>query len=133
MTNLSTLSLEDLKKLEAEVAAKRDAYIHAELGKDLTPYNRANSTTPLDNHIYEIVSEISRRERPAKEAAEQAAFAAEWTLEAFTARRAAWNTEVTKLPRTAKGLKFEDVRALEARLGYTMDDLKRAKALLGIA
>lgn len=133
MTDLSVLSLESLKTMAAEVSARRDVYIFAELGKTITPYNRANSETPLDNEIYLISNEIDRRERSAREAAEKAAFAAEWTAEAFAARRAAWNTAVAKLPRDAKGIKFEDIRALEGRLGYTMDDLKRAKATLGIA
>lgn len=129
MTDLTALSLDELHQAAADVSALRDRYIHAELGKALTPYNRANSETPLDERAYEISVEIARRERAAKDAA----FATEWTAETFAARRAAWNAEVTKLPRDAKGIKWDAIRALEARLGYTMDDLKRAKAMLGIA
>lgn len=128
MTDLSALTLESLKTLEAEVSALRDTYIRAELGKAVTPFNRANSKTPLDGRVYEIVSEIMRRKQPAKDT-----FATAWTAEVFATRRAAWNAESVKLPRSAKGIKFEDLRALEARLGYTMDDLKRAKAMLGVA
>lgn len=133
MSDLSTLSLEDLKKLEAEVSALRDSYIHAELGKALTPFNRANSTTPLDDRMYEIATEVFRREKPIKDAAEKDAFAAEWTLDRFNARRAEWNTEFAKLPRSAKGVHISDVRRLEDRLGYTVEALKRAKAMLGVA
>lgn len=133
MTDLTTLSLSELKTLESQVATLRDKYIHAELGKALTDYNRANSTTPLDGRMTQVLDEIGRRERPAREAAEKAAFEAEWTVEVFTARRAEWNAEMAKLPKHAKGIKWEDVRALEQRLGYTMEQLKRAKAALGIA
>lgn len=130
MTGLAALPLEELKALEAEVSARRDA--HAELGKALTPYNRANSVTPLDDRIYEIASEILRREQPIKEAAEAAAFAAEWTLERFSARRDEWNVEFAKLPRSSEGVHISDVRDLEDRLGYTVEALKRAKAMFGL-
>jgi hypothetical protein len=57
------------------------------------------------------------------------AFAAEWTLEVTQARRAAWNAEVDAS--IAKGIKPDGRLAykIEQRLGYTLDDLKRAKAL----
>lgn len=55
-----------------------------------------------------------------------AAFAEEWTLEVFTARRAAWNAEVVKC-KTHRA-----VSDLAQRLGYGLSDLKKAKDILVI-
>lgn len=61
--------------------------------------------------------------------AEKAEFAAAWTLDVLTARRAAWNEAVARRqPKT-----FAAARELERDMGYTIADIKRAKALHGIA
>lgn len=61
--------------------------------------------------------------------AEKAEFAAEWTLEILTARRAAWNAAVARrAPKTPAA-----VAQLGADLGYRLQDIKRAKVLHGIA
>lgn len=64
-------------------------------------------------------------------AAMAAEFAAEWTVETLAARRAAWNVEIRPLVEAGKPVKPADVQAIERRLGYTMSDIKRAKALHG--
>lgn len=61
--------------------------------------------------------------------AEKAEFAAEWTLDVLTARRAAWNAAVARRqPKTPAA-----VAQLQRDMGYTIADIKRAKALHGIA
>lgn len=55
--------------------------------------------------------------------ARDTAFAAEWTEEVTRARRAAWNAEVAKLP------KGHGPAKIIAKLGFRMDDLKKAVAL----
>lgn len=61
-------------------------------------------------------------------AAEAAEFAAEWTPEVTAERRAEWNVSVK---RDAKGgtIRSAQVRAIEAKVGFTMADLKKAVAL----
>lgn len=68
----------------------------------------------------------------AAESDEAAAFAAEWTLEVFTARRAEWNEGARALAaKHGKSIPAAAIRAQEARLGYTMDAIIRAKQLHG--
>ena len=55
-------------------------------------------------------------------------FAAEWTREVTEQRRAAWNAEVSKL----KNHTVSAVGAIQRKLGYGPDAIKRAKALHGI-
>ena len=122
MTDLSILTEAEIEARLEAVAAKRKSFIAViSEGHD--------NGTPFDAEISELGRELSSRRAAAKEAT----FAAEWTVDVFTARRAAWNTEIVKLPKDAKGIKWTAIRELEARLGYTMEDLKRAKALLNIA
>jgi hypothetical protein len=56
-----------------------------------------------------------------KEMAEK--FAAEWTVEVTAARRATWNTEAVKCKTIAQ------VGALQRKLGFGLDSLKKAIAL----
>ncbi len=121
MTNLSSISTVELEARLAEASAKRKAFI-------ATICEGHDNGTPFDGEIEAIGSELGARIGADK----AAAFAAEWTVEVFNARRAAWNAEIVKLPRDAKGVKWEAVRALEAKLGFQMEDLKRAKTLLNI-
>lgn len=61
--------------------------------------------------------------------AEKAEFAATWTLEVLMARRAAWNDAVARrAPKTSAA-----VAQIQRDMGYTLADIKRAKALHGIA
>ncbi len=122
MTNLSIIATAELEARLAGVAAKRKDFI-------ATISEGHDNGTPFDTEIAALGRELSERSI----AAATDAFAAEWTVETFTARRSVWNTEAAKLPRDAKGVKWEAIRALEAKLGFTMEDLKRAKALLNIA
>lgn len=55
-------------------------------------------------------------------------FAAEWTRDVTEKRRAAWNAEVSKL----KSPTVSAVGAIQRKLGYGPDAIKRAKALHGI-
>lgn len=60
-----------------------------------------------------------------------AAFAAAWTLETTTERRAAWNALVRSgaLDKSKGKIDFGKVATQEARQGWTAGDLKRAIAL----
>jgi predicted nuclease of restriction endonuclease-like RecB superfamily len=62
----------------------------------------------------------------AKLAAEQAAFAAEWTAEVLAARKAAWNAEVMAVGRAMNGSHFQRIAK---KLGYSLNEINRAKAL----
>lgn len=120
MTDLSTLTTSEIETKLNELDVQRKNYIAVQC----EGYDHG---TPWDQEINYFGSELALRMR----AAADAAFAAEWTIETFSARKAAWNTEAAKLPRSAKGVKYTDIRALETRLGYTMDSLMRAKTMLG--
>lgn len=63
--------------------------------------------------------------------AEAAAFAAEWTAEVVAARRAAWNAEMMALSAKRVTMTPKLMDSIIARLGYSLSDIKRAKALLG--
>ena len=65
--------------------------------------------------------------------AEAATFAAEWTIEVFTARRAAWNAEMKALVAAKKPATANTIVPIVKRLGYGAAQLQRAKALHGIA
>lgn len=65
----------------------------------------------------------------AKMAAMQAAFAAEWTLEVLAARKAAWNAEMHALVAAKKPMNARTMQAVVAKLGYSLGDINRAKAL----
>jgi hypothetical protein len=75
-----------------------------------------------------------RAELAAMDKAEAEAFASVWTRETTEARRAAWNAEGRKLL-AAHGNRIpaSEIYALRKRLGYGIDEIKRAKALHGIA
>lgn len=122
MIELSSLTTVEIKARLSAVADKRKQFI-------ATVCEGQDNGTPFDRDIEDLGAELARRMR----LDEEAAFRAEWTVDVFNARRTEWSAEIAKLPRTAKGFRIEDVRALEARLGYTIEDAKRAKAMLGIA
>jgi hypothetical protein len=65
--------------------------------------------------------------------AAKAAFAAEWTLEVLAARRAAWNAEMQALIDAGKQLGPATVQPIIKKLGYSLTDIKTAKALHGQA
>lgn len=65
--------------------------------------------------------------------AEAAAFAAEWTVEVLTARRAAWNAEMQALIAAKKPATANTIVPIVKRLGYGVAQIQRAKALHGIA
>lgn len=56
-------------------------------------------------------------------------FAATWTGEVLAARRAAWNAEVSKLSGKVSNAVVADI---ERKLGYTMQDIARAKTMHGL-
>ena len=67
-------------------------------------------------------------------AAQDAEFAATWTLPVLTERRAAWNAGMQQI--TAKHGRMvpaNALSALEQRLGYRFADIGRAKRLHGVA
>lgn len=122
MTVYSTWTDADLDAALKRIAAERRHYINA-VGRD-----HERNHTIYDNELSALSSEVVRR----RQAAEAAQFAAEWTLDVFNARRATWNAEAVKLPRKGNSIDMKHIRALETKLGIKMDDLRRAKALLGV-
>lgn len=65
-------------------------------------------------------------------AAEDAAFAAEWTPEVTAARRAEWNARVMAGEFGTRTIDFRAVAAAEKAQGWTNADLRRAIALNGL-
>lgn len=64
-------------------------------------------------------------------AAAKAEKAAQWTVEIFVARRAAWNAEVAKVAAANGGaVPNSEFKSMVARLGYSHTDLAYAKDLL---
>ena len=61
--------------------------------------------------------------------AKQAAFAAEWTPEVLAARKAAWNAEMQALIAAKKPMTPRLMTSIIAKLGYSLADINRAKAL----
>lgn len=64
-------------------------------------------------------------------AAQAAEFAAVWTLDTLNARRAAWNAEMMALSAKRVTMTPKLMDSIIARLGYSLSDIKRAKALHG--
>jgi hypothetical protein len=66
-------------------------------------------------------------------AAKDAEFAAEWTLDVLTERRAAWNAGVNALmSKHGRNVPVEAVSDLSLRLGYGVAEIGKAKRLHGI-
>ena len=60
-------------------------------------------------------------------------FLAVWTIDELNYRRAAWNAEMDKIRATgAKGLTPIQFAKIQKKLGFTLDDIKKAKKLHGI-
>ena len=57
-------------------------------------------------------------------------FRLEWTMEVFEDRKSAYNTAIQALPNFPKA-KVKDVADMEMQLGFSRDELLRAKKLLG--
>ncbi len=74
-------------------------------------------------------TEVLEREWLAAQAAE---FAAVWTLETLNARRSAWNAEMLELSAKRVTMTPKLMDSIIARLGYSLTDIKRAKALHGV-
>lgn len=68
-----------------------------------------------------------------EQAAAKAAFAAEWTAEVLATRRAAWNAEMLALSTKKIAMTAKVMAGVVAKLGYTLSDIKMAKALRGVA
>jgi hypothetical protein len=108
MSNIDTIRAE----LDQARAAARKA---AEYDRVVNEGGQGYETS--EAHVDRIL-EISKR-----------LFAAEWTREIFDARRAIWNTRVSKL---GAKITMQQVYALEAELGFTQTQLMSAKALHGV-
>lgn len=106
--------------------------IQAEITKIRAADKRYNQVVNEGGEGYERDS-VSDALRAEYLAAEQAEFAATWTAEITAARRAAWNAGVAKLTAEhGNSVMGHHVRALADSLGYTLADIKRAKALHGL-
>lgn len=71
-------------------------------------------------------------ELAALRSADDREFLTEWTLDVTNTRRAEWNTEIQKIVKNGK-VPTAALGALIRKLGYDVDDIKRAKKLHGIA
>jgi hypothetical protein len=65
-------------------------------------------------------------------ASEKAEFAAVWTLDTTQARRAAWKTEMQALAAAKQPATAKTIGPIVKRLGYSLGDIQRAKALHNI-
>lgn len=121
-----------------EISRREAAHIKA----NPTPRTRYDITRDI-NRVYQSSgnyidggAEINalNAELAAFDAAESAKFAAEWTLEVFTARRAEWNAAIAEiLKNNGNKVPPREYNALVQRMGYDVEDIKRAKKLHGIA
>jgi hypothetical protein len=78
---------------------------------------------------YSLAADQADQRAQASLLAMKDAFAAEWTAEVTAARRAAWNAEMAKLAAAKIAMTSKAQLAIQARLGYTLADIKRAIAL----
>lgn len=87
---------------------------------------RGRRMTALQNECGEGYdhTDVARIEQLSNEL--QAAIAAEWTIEATQARRAAWNASIKAM--AGRRITPQDVAAIEAANGFTLDELKAAIA-----
>lgn len=127
--------MSNITELKAQLAA-----IEAEWHSKINAAKNMRSLDALVNEGaegYSIVEEtqetLAEQCLPKVNAIKDAVFAAEWTIEATNARRAAWNAEMqalvaAKLPANAK-----TIPPIVKRLGYGPADIQRAKTLHGIA
>jgi len=117
------LDLTDLTN--AELSAKMDSL--AQLRNAAIRASEGHDHGQIEYAINAVAAEMVSRKRTA----DAAAFRAEWTRDVFEARRAAYNAEVSKLPRTSKGIAWTDLRTVEGKLGYGRDALLKAKEIWG--
>lgn len=119
--------MQDLNTLKQALAAAEAAYkADSEKVKAMRAYDRVANEGGEGYSTAEAASEsLSNKHWPIIKAAKAALFAATWTPEYFAARKAEWNAAVPTMKTT------KDLLAAEKRLGFTHQDLKDAKALLG--
>ena len=123
MSNTTELKAQ-LAAVTAEWDSRRAAVQH------LRSVDRVQNEGAEGFSSYEAAIErLAGEYMPKVSALAAAIFAAEWTAEVTSARRAAWNSEITKM---GAKIKLEALKALVARLGYSQNDIARAKALHGI-
>lgn len=118
--DVSKMSLSEVKEYIKELDKGRRTYnnIMNEGGEGFNPFDNEPAYERAHDRIKQIQSEE---------------FAKEWTKEKTNERRSMWNSEGAKLPRTPNGMvKISDINALEKRLGFTVEDIKKAKLLHGI-
>ena len=121
MSNLDQLKKE-LAALEAEQAEKV---------KRLPAYDKAvNEGGGGYSHKDVIDEEYGEKKEPIIQQIRALEFAAEWTMEVFEERKAAYNAAIQKLPAFPKP-KVRDVANCEKELGFSRDELLRAKNMLG--
>lgn len=68
-------------------------------------------------------------ERRRESAQEADTFASVWTAEVLEKRRAEWNSRIKPYVDAGKSISTAELVAIQRDLGYTIDDIKRAKAL----
>lgn len=111
------------KEILAEIEAVQQARtswhrLHSE------GYN--DGPSPYDSKAESLQVEFSE--------ANKAEFAAEWTVEVLAARRAEWNDAIRVLAaKHGKTIPVSELVKLCKTLGYTGDQIKRAKQMHGVA
>lgn len=131
MQDLTTLTVDQLKAEFARLEAEYNAAT-AKVRK-LRAYDRVvneggegfSSAEAASQRVYEEFG-------PQLNAINKELFAREWTLEVFNGRRAAWNAEVKVWVDAKRNPSTKDLLALQDRLGYSLGDMRAAKALLGV-
>ena len=94
--------------------------------KSLTSYDSLINEGGDGYSHYEQVSEsIYNKYQPIISALKLEIFKAEWTADVIDARKAQWNSEVMKLDART----VSSIAKLSERLGYTLNDLKKAISL----
>lgn len=115
--DIDSLNLEEAKAYHKELqnARKRYNQVMNEGGEGFNPFDN-------DKRFEQVLSRIQKLE--------DEKFLMDWPKDVLEARRKSWNEEGAKLPKTPDGrVKVDDVRALEKRLGFSLNDAKKAQRL----
>lgn len=115
--DIDSLGLEEAKAYYKELqdARKRYDQVMNEGGEGFNPFDKDERFNKVSSRIQKLEDEK---------------FLKDWPKDVLEERRRLWNEESAKLARTPDGkVKVDDVRELEKRLGFSLNDAKRAKQL----
>ena len=120
--------MQNIEALKEAVVNAEAAYAFALSGvKRATQYDAVVNEGGEGYSSSEALSEAAfKKHAPLIKAAKDALFAATWTRDVFEARRSAWNA------RAVNCKSYAAVTALEKSIGFTANDMRKAKSLLGL-